>query len=146
MKLERKKVLITGASSGLGRGLAVELARAGNDLVITARREELLAEVTREAEGFGAKCIAVAADATDEAAAEAVVNAGIEAFGHLDLAILNAGGGTVQDRRRAISQQLLQRGFGVLSALRRGDVRIERIKIIAGDGLHWVEVMGNDRL
>ena len=94
MKLERKKVLITGASSGLGRGLAVELARAGNDLVITARREELLAEVTREAEGFGAKCIAVAADATDEAAAEAVVNAGIEAFGHLDLAILNAGGGT----------------------------------------------------
>ena len=94
MELRGKNILITGASSGLGRGLALALAERGNDLVITARREALLEEVAAEARGFGVRCVPIPCDATDEAASEAVLQAGVDALGHIDVAILNAGGGT----------------------------------------------------
>jgi NAD(P)-dependent dehydrogenase (short-subunit alcohol dehydrogenase family) len=91
--LRDKTILITGASSGLGRGLAVALSSGGNRLVVTARRRELLETLVREVEANGSRCLAVAADATDTAASQAVVDAALAAFGRIDVAILNAGGG-----------------------------------------------------
>ena len=96
MDLRGKNVLITGASSGLGRGLALALAARGNNLVITARREALLEEVAEEARRHGVTCVPVAADATDEARCEEVLGAGLAELGHLDVAILNAGGGNAR--------------------------------------------------
>jgi NADP-dependent 3-hydroxy acid dehydrogenase YdfG len=90
--LRNKTILITGASSGLGRAIAIALSGAGNRLIVTARRQTLLEELAAEVQANGSECIAVAADATDAEAAQAVVDAATERFGTIDIAILNAGG------------------------------------------------------
>ncbi|WP_331729333.1 oxidoreductase (plasmid) [Streptomyces sp. NBC_00028] len=80
--------LITGASRGFGRALAEAVLAAGDQLVATARRPEQLAElVTR----YGDRVRAVALDVTDPAAAQAAVQAGVDAFGRLDVVVNNAG-------------------------------------------------------
>ncbi|MGC6514049.1 MAG: SDR family NAD(P)-dependent oxidoreductase [Myxococcota bacterium] len=85
--------LITGASSGLGRGLALQLAREGHDVAVTARREPLLRAVAAEIEALGRRCIVLPADLCDAQRAHEVVDAAAEALGGLDLVWLNAGGG-----------------------------------------------------
>ena len=94
MKFENKTILITGASSGLGRSVALALARVGNNLIVTARRESLLLTLKDEIEARGGRCLPVTADATDPAQSLAVIDAGIAAFGRIDAALLNAGGGS----------------------------------------------------
>ncbi|MEZ4269081.1 MAG: SDR family NAD(P)-dependent oxidoreductase [Myxococcota bacterium] len=94
MELQDKTILITGASSGLGRAMATALAGRSNRFILTARRASLLEEVARELEALGSRCLVCPADATDPLAAAAVIDAGIAEFGPIDLAILNAGGGT----------------------------------------------------
>lgn len=96
MELTKRTILITGASSGLGRALAVELSRRDNALVVTARRERLLRDLEREVAANGSRCLVAAADATDSAASRAVVSAAVERFGALDVAIINAGGAPAQ--------------------------------------------------
>ncbi len=83
--------MITGASSGIGRATALEAARQGFKLVLTARRDELLQALVKEIGEDDA--IAVAADAADYAQLSAVVDAGISRFGRLDAAFANAGTG-----------------------------------------------------
>ena len=63
--LRGKTAVVTGASSGIGRAAAVELARRGADLVIGARRAELLEQVAAECGALGVRCTAVAADVTN---------------------------------------------------------------------------------
>lgn len=94
MELRDKTILITGASSGLGRAIATALGARSNRFILTARRASLLEEVARELEALGSRCLVCPADATDPAAAAAVIEAGIAAFGPIDVAVLNAGGGT----------------------------------------------------
>lgn len=87
-----KTVLITGASSGLGRGLAIAFAREGANLVVTARREALLQALAEEVRELGVECLVCPADAVDTDASAAVVQEGIDRFGGVDIAVLNAGG------------------------------------------------------
>ncbi len=97
VKLAGKTVLITGASSGIGRACALALAKEGADLVVTARRAERLAELVREAEAAGARAAPVAGDAREEKTAVAAVAAARERFGRLDILINNAGAGIYKD-------------------------------------------------
>jgi len=108
MELARKTVLITGASSGMGRALAVELARRGNAIIATARRESLLQALKAEIEAAGGRCLVVAADSVVTAEAQAVIQKGVEAFGPIDVAVLNAGGGKARSMARATAEQVLQ--------------------------------------
>lgn len=87
-----KVVLIAGASSGMGRALALRLAEEGASLVLTARRAERLQALAQQIEAGGGRCLALAADAEDADAAQAVVDACIARFGRIDLAVLNVGG------------------------------------------------------
>lgn len=89
----KKVALVTGASSGIGRGLAVELARRGAAVGLLARREDLLQEVVREIEAHGGKAFALPADVTDASAVRAAVSALQSEFGPIDLLIANAGVG-----------------------------------------------------
>lgn len=93
MKLEGKRIFITGASSGLGHGMALALAQRGNDLAVTARREERLRALATEVEALGRRCVVVPADATDQAASAQAFERAVAELGGIDVAILNAGGG-----------------------------------------------------
>ncbi len=93
MNLANKTILITGASSGLGHAIALELGRRGNKIIATARRAERLRALAREIQSSGGQCVVVPADSIDTAAVERVLRVGIEAFGPIDMALLNAGGG-----------------------------------------------------
>jgi len=95
-----KVILIAGASSGMGRVVAIKLAAAGARIVVTARRKALLDSLATEIEAKGGSCLAIAADALDASAARDVVSAAIEKFGRIDIALLNAGGAPALDMRQ----------------------------------------------
>ena len=84
--------LVTGASSGIGRETARELARGGATVVLAARREDRLSRLADElATDHGVEAAAVPTDVTSEAAVEALVETTVERFGSLDLVVSNAG-------------------------------------------------------
>ncbi|BAS26132.1 SDR family NAD(P)-dependent oxidoreductase [Limnochorda pilosa] len=85
--------LITGASSGLGRQLAGELGRRGARVGLLARREAELAEAAREVEAAGGRALPLPADVGDVAAVRAATARLHEAFGPVDLLVVNAGVG-----------------------------------------------------
>ncbi len=90
-QLTDRRALVTGASSGIGRALAIELAKSGVDLVLVARREQRLAEVAAEISGLGRRVACVAGDITDAAVRHRAIEAAHTEFGGLDILINNAG-------------------------------------------------------
>jgi short-subunit dehydrogenase len=94
---QEKVVMITGASSGIGRGLAVELARGGAKLGLVARRAELVEEVVREIEAVGSEAIALPADVQDAGSLSAAADKLRAEFGPIDILIANAGIGPTRD-------------------------------------------------
>jgi short-subunit dehydrogenase len=89
--LTNRRALVTGASSGIGRALALELARHGCDVVIVARREDRLAEVAEEIKRLGRRAVCVAGDITDEAVRMRAIDAARGELGGLDILVNNAG-------------------------------------------------------
>ena len=92
MLLDGKVALVTGASRGIGRAIALKLAAEGAKVAInyagnTAKAEEVKAEIEKN----GGEAILVQADVADSAAVEAMVNATVEAFGQIDILVNNAG-------------------------------------------------------
>lgn len=91
-KIDGLRAIITGASSGIGRELAIQLAQQGASIVANARREERLIELKQE---IGDHCVTVCGDITDPAVRQATIAAANEHFGGLDLLINNAGIGAM---------------------------------------------------
>jgi len=89
-----KVVMITGASSGIGKALALEIASRGAHLALLARRESLLNELVNEAGTRNVKAIAVAADVRDAQAVRAAADQFRTKLGPIDILIANAGVGT----------------------------------------------------
>ena len=85
--------IVTGATSGIGRALAVELARRGWDLAVTARRESLLAEVAGEigCEWPSRRVVVRLLDVTDPGATRDAVHELFGALGDVELVVANAG-------------------------------------------------------
>ena len=86
-----KVVLVTGASSGIGRALALELGRRGATVGLLARRGDVLEEVAREVESAGGKALSLPADVRDAAQVEAATKKLIERYGKIDVLVANAG-------------------------------------------------------
>ncbi|GAA4316692.1 SDR family oxidoreductase [Compostibacter hankyongensis] len=93
MELQGKTVLITGASKGIGRQLAEDLAAQGVNLGLVARSEQELTEVQQAAEKAGAKVIIFTGSVADEELAIQAVEATVAKFGGIDFLINNAGYG-----------------------------------------------------
>jgi NAD(P)-dependent dehydrogenase (short-subunit alcohol dehydrogenase family) len=89
--LEGKVAMITGASQGLGRALALAFAREGGRVVINSRSEETIRPVAEEAESLGAEVLALAADVSRSADGERLVSAAAERYGRIDVLVNNAG-------------------------------------------------------
>ena len=90
--LTGKKALVTGASRGIGRGIAVAYAAAGADVALLARNADLLAEVAEEIEALGRRAVIATADVLDAEATRAATAQAIDALGGLDILVNNAGG------------------------------------------------------
>ena len=89
--LRGKVALVTGASQGLGRALALAYAGEGASLVLNSRSEESLRPVAEEAERLGVEALALAADVSRGADVERMVGAAAERFGRVDVLVNNAG-------------------------------------------------------
>jgi NAD(P)-dependent dehydrogenase (short-subunit alcohol dehydrogenase family) len=107
-----KVFLVTGSSRGLGRSIAEAVLAAGHQLVATARKPEQLSDLVTK---YGDQVRAVPLDVTDYAAAQAAVQAAVDAFGRLDVVVNNAGYAnfasvediTIEDFREQIDTNLL---------------------------------------
>ena len=93
MELAGQVALVTGASKGIGRAIALELARAGADLAINARGREALEAVAGEVRACGRQVETVAADVATEAGGQLVVERAVARFGRVDVLVNNAGRG-----------------------------------------------------
>src|ERR1700761_4957102 len=92
MKLKDKVIIITGASSGIGKSLAYELASRGANLVLGARQYVTLCEITQDIEQkFGVKAVAVQCDVTQEERCGQLVKQAILTLNRVDVLINNAG-------------------------------------------------------
>ena len=96
-ELAGKVALITGASRGIGRGIALELASAGCDVMLAARNGKALEGVAQEIRALGRKAAIHAADLTAGAEPAGLIEALTRDFGRLDILVNNAGG--TQTRR-----------------------------------------------
>jgi NAD(P)-dependent dehydrogenase (short-subunit alcohol dehydrogenase family) len=89
-KVRDSVVVITGASSGIGRATALAFAKEGASVVLAARREQPLRQAATECEALGGRALAVPTDVTDEGAVKELARRAVENFGRIDVWVNNA--------------------------------------------------------
>lgn len=144
LKLKGKTALVTGGSEGIGKGIALALAREGVDVAICARRKEPLEKAAAEiAQDTGRRIVAIPADLTRDDDARAFVTEGAKALGRVDIMVNNAGsapGGVIEHLTEADWAQALQLKFmGYVRCLRY----VLPIMVQQGGG-RVVNLIGND--
>lgn len=91
LSLEGKVAIATGGGSGLGKAMCLALARAGADIVVAARRVELIEQTAAEVRGLGRRALAIPTDVTDSRQVNEMVGRGLSEFGRVDILVNNAG-------------------------------------------------------
>jgi NAD(P)-dependent dehydrogenase (short-subunit alcohol dehydrogenase family) len=134
-----KTVLITGASSGIGREAALRFAAAGANVVLVARRAKALAETAARAGRSGVRILIAPTDVTTPTAVAACFRKAIAEFGYVDIVINNAGvvipGRVANLRARDLQAMLDVNLFGALHVMQEA---VRRMR--AGSGGHIVNV------
>jgi short-subunit dehydrogenase len=124
-ELRGSVAVVTGASSGLGRAIAVELARRGSSLVLAARRTDALEQTARLCRTAGGDAIAVATDVVLASEVDALARKALETYGRIDIWINNAGitlfsqleDGPFDDHKRVIETNLFGAMHGARAAV-----------------------------
>jgi NAD(P)-dependent dehydrogenase (short-subunit alcohol dehydrogenase family) len=101
-QLEKRNALVTGAGRGIGRAIALALAREGGRVALTARTVSELDEVVATAQSQGGHAVALAADLSDRAAVRQLVARAAEALGSVDILVNNAGLGSSSNPRPVV--------------------------------------------
>jgi NADP-dependent 3-hydroxy acid dehydrogenase YdfG len=122
-----KTYVITGATSGIGRGVALRLASMGANVVLAARRTGALQEVARQADAAGGKAMVVTTDVANARDMQRLAEATVARFGRLDVWINNAGVGATgrfdeiaaEDHARVVDVNLKGVIYGSHAALRQ---------------------------
>lgn len=91
MRFEGKCVVVTGASSGMGRKIALDFAKEGATVIAVARRLERLEEIAKEAEGFAGKILPYQGDISLEEVNNGMIDYAVKECGKLDVLVNNAG-------------------------------------------------------
>jgi short-subunit dehydrogenase len=146
--LKDEVVVITGASSGFGRGAARDFAASGASVVLAARRGELLEELVAECEQAGSRAISVPTDVAEPGEVEELARAAVSAFGGFDVWVNNAGAGAlgrfeeipIEDHIKVVRTTLLGTLYGSYQAMRRfreqGSGTLINVASIAGKVPH----------
>jgi short-subunit dehydrogenase len=92
MKLENKNILIVGASKGIGKAIALELANYTNNITLVARDMNNLMQLANQIKNKKSDVHVISADAMDAEHASSVINESVEKFGDIDIAVLVVGG------------------------------------------------------
>ncbi|HVY60241.1 MAG TPA: SDR family NAD(P)-dependent oxidoreductase [Planctomycetota bacterium] len=111
--MEPRIALVTGASSGIGKALSVELGRRGYKVGLTARRAKELEETAQAIAAAGGEAHVEACDVTDRAAVEAAAAALAKRFGRIDLLVANAGIGVKPERGKLFDVDGIERTMRV---------------------------------
>jgi 2-deoxy-D-gluconate 3-dehydrogenase len=127
-RLDGRVAIVTGASRGLGRSIALALAEAGADVAVAARSETELAETASAIEARGRRAVAVPTDVTVYAQVEILMERTVAALGRLDIVVNNSGIATVmplaemppEDFRRSLEVNLV----GVFNGCRAAAARL----------------------
>jgi 3-oxoacyl-[acyl-carrier protein] reductase len=98
VELDGKVAIVTGGGRGIGKSIALALAREGADVGVTARTQAEIEQVAEEIRAIGRKAIAVPCDVTDLSAVEAAVATAASELGRIDILVNNAGGGEERTR------------------------------------------------
>lgn len=119
-----KVVLVTGASRGIGRAVALAFAQEGAQLVLAARSADRLAQVENEVRDLGSATLSVVTDVTSHDAVAALVDAAMNRFGRIDVLVNNAGIGKVGGIESAafesdVRQTLQASLFGMIDVTQR---------------------------
>jgi short-subunit dehydrogenase len=125
--LRGRRILVTGASGGIGRCLAEQAFRAGARVALTARSADKLAEIVRGLAAPGADVVAVPADVTSETDRHHLLQTVVERFDGLDVLINNAGVGSwghFADCSEAILRQVMEVNFFAPAELTRGAIPV----------------------
>jgi NAD(P)-dependent dehydrogenase (short-subunit alcohol dehydrogenase family) len=93
--LAQSVIVLTGASSGFGKGAALEFARAGAKVVLAARRDDVLDEVANECSAEGGDALACPTDVSKKEQVERLCATALETFGRIDVWVNNAGVGAI---------------------------------------------------
>ena len=123
--LAEQVIVITGASSGIGRETAQQLARHGASLVLVARNEAALQETAAEVEAFGGRALVAPADVSDPEQVQRVADLAANHFGRIDTWVNGAAVSTystveqttIDEIRRIIEVDLLGTIYGIKAAL-----------------------------
>ena len=135
--LDGHVAVVTGASKGLGREMAEELAAAGAKVVLVARSEALLQDVANAIRERGGEAEHVVADVTDEAAASEVEQAVREAFGVCDILINNAG----INNRKPIEEFSFDEWHEILDVNLTGPFSMSRAFVPGMKSLNWGRII-----
>src|SRR5512139_1895083 len=92
--IKGRVALVTGASQGIGRGIALAFAREGLNVAICARREDVLEQVAEEARRYNVSVFAKRVDVRDPKQVEGMVEATRQSLGKIDILVNNAGAAT----------------------------------------------------
>jgi len=90
--LEGKVALVTGGGTGIGFGIAAELARLGADVAIASRKPEHLEPAVAQIQGYGGRALAIPANVREPESVRAMVGQAVEALGAIDILVNNAAG------------------------------------------------------
>src|SRR5258708_3219696 len=93
--LKEKVILVTGASKGIGKAIAIAFATEGSHVVLNARHQQELEQVTQEIQRRGGNALALAADVTNASEIQHLVQQAIALFGTIHVLVNNAGGADV---------------------------------------------------
>jgi NAD(P)-dependent dehydrogenase (short-subunit alcohol dehydrogenase family) len=132
-----RTVIVTGASRGLGRAMALGFAEHGANVVVSSRKADACAEVVREIEAMGGRAVAIACHTGQWDALPGLIDGTIDAFGRIDVLVNNAGIAPVAENSLALSEDLFDKTIAVnakgpfrLSALARPHLATTRGSIV----------------
>ncbi|MHA2243517.1 MAG: SDR family oxidoreductase [Candidatus Hodarchaeales archaeon] len=115
LELNQKVALVAASSSGLGKAVAIKLAKEGADIIICSRNSDKLKLVTEEIQKMERRCLAIPTDLTQLSQVQNLVTRSIEYFGKIDILITNCGGPpsggfldfSIEDWKQAIDLNLM---------------------------------------